>query len=284
VGGTGLGWYDVDAGHGLFKEKGLVESLPCSRMVVSPDQKDLYLKTSNSARRKSVLAYHLAADGSPVRVGEAAGDGTDFTGLGFDSLKITPDGKFLYTIGSNAAIGRIQRRADGSIEYTGTTDLADVIKPLPRKHYEWVSLGITADSKWLYAYCEDYGPVTENFLAVFRRNLQTGELTLQESIFEDKDRLAGQRWAHLYFQPDGTSYLFSGYRQPMVFRVDPQSGRFVERCECPDRQAWSPAHVAFDADHGLFYGTTGGDGVPAWFFALKMESPPREQPKPGGNR
>ena len=160
VGGGGLGWYDVDAASGRFTEKGLVESLPCSRMVVSPDQKDLYLKTSPTARRKCVVAYHLAADGKPVRVGEAGGDGMDFTGLGFDSLKITPDGKFLYTIGANAAIGRIKRHADGSIEYVGTTDLAQIVKPLPRKHYQWVSLGISADSRWLYAYCEDYGPVT----------------------------------------------------------------------------------------------------------------------------
>ncbi len=275
VGGSGLGWYEVDAASGRFTEKGLVESLPCSRMVVSPDQKDLYLKTSPTARRKCVVAYHLTADGKPIRVGEAGGDGIDFTGLGFDSLKITPDGTFLYTIGLNAAIGRIKRHADGSIEYVGTTDLAQIVKPMLRKTYMWVSLGITADSRWLYAYCEDYGPVHENFLAIFRRDLDSGELTLQESVSQDKDPVAGRRWARLWFLPGGTGYLFGGYRAPLVFRVDPQNGRFVDRRECPERQAWSPAHVDFDAEHGLFCGVTGGDAVASWFFVLKMEGQPR---------
>lgn len=277
--GTAMAWYDIDEQTGKLTEKGLVECKPCFHAVVSPDQKDIYLLTNPYARRSVPMAvtwYHLDADGKPVQSGEVAGKGlggsdqTPHDGL----LQISPDGKYLYAIsGADQAIATLERKPSGAIEYKTTTDLSKIGTAESNK-YAWASLLLSPDGKWLYANLMKYSKPADQYIGIFKRNLESGELTLQEAVSGDKQVLANRRgWQCVQFLPNGTGFLGHYDLGLWTFQYDAATGRLENPAPIKETQGYK-ANVAYDLENGFIY--MGGvwiveGGIQDGFRVLKME-------------
>jgi 6-phosphogluconolactonase (cycloisomerase 2 family) len=276
--GTGMAWYDIDPSSGKLTEKGVVECLPCFHAVVSPDQKDLYLLTNPYARRNIKMAvtwYHLDADGKPVPSGEVSGKGmggndqTPHDGL----LQIAPDGKYLYTIsGDDHAVACLERKPSGDIAYKSTTDLSKVVAPA--KKYPWTSMLLSPDGKWLYATLWAYGKPVDNYIGIFKRDLESGELTLQEAVSGEQNVLANRRgWQCAQFLKDGSGFLGHYDLGLWSFKYDTATGRLQNPVDVKETRGYK-ANVAYDLENGFLY--MGGvwiveGGIQDGFRVLKME-------------
>ncbi|MBI3829491.1 MAG: beta-propeller fold lactonase family protein [Planctomycetes bacterium] len=256
----GLAWFEIGA-NGEPVKKG-VAVCPASRQIVAgPDQKDLYLK-SCAGKEDKVYGYRIDADGKPEKTGEVVGKG-----IGASShnrhpglLRITPDGKHLYTISAqDYALACIERKADGGIAYKDATDLEALLKRPPgNDRLQWVSLGISPDGKWVYASVRN-GKPTENVYGVYKRDAETGTLTLQEKVFGDKDRLADQKGWNMVFAPSGTGgYLGSQDGPLMTFKYDASTGKLTEPCVVKETKGRGSPILVFDEKNGFLY-TGGGD-------------------------
>lgn len=256
--GTALAWYDIDDKTGKLTEKGLVECKPCFHAVVSPDQKDLYLLTNPYAKRSvkmTVSWYHLDADGKPVLAGEVEGKGlggsdqTPHDGL----LQIAPDGKHLYVVsGADQAIACLERKPTGEIAHKSTTDLSKIGMAENNK-YAWTSLLLSPDGKWLYANLMKYSKPADQFIATFKRDPASGELTLQDSVSGDKNPLANRRgWQCVQFLPNGTGFLGHYDLGLLAFTYDAATGRLENGAPIKETQGYK-ANVAYDLDNGLIY-------------------------------
>jgi len=277
--GTGMAWYDIDAQSGKLTEKGVVECLPCFHAVVSPDQKDLYLLTNPYARRNikpTVTWYHLDAEGKPVQSGEVTGKGlagsdqTPHDGL----VQISPDGKYIYAIsGEDHAVGCLERKPSGEIAYKSTTDLAKVVAP-PKK-YPWSSMLMSPDGKWLYATLWAYGKPVDNYIGIFKRDAESGDLTLQEALSGEQNVLANRRgWQCAQFLPDGSGFLGHYDLGLWTFKYDAATGRLQNPTDVKETKGYK-ANVAYDLENGLLY--MGGvwiveGGIQDGFRVLKMEA------------
>jgi hypothetical protein len=248
--------------------------------VVSPDQKDIYALTNPYARRSvktAVTWYHLDSEGKPVRSGRVIGKGlngsdqTPHDGV----LQISADGKYLYAIsGDEQAIACLERKPSGEITYKSTTDLAKIGASDKPTKYPWASMFLSPDGKWLYANLWRYSKPVENHCVIFKRNLESGELTLQEDISGDKNVLANRRgWQCVQFLPNGTGFLGHYDLGLWSFTYDAATGRLERPTEVKESQRYK-ANVAYDLDNGFLY--MGGvwileGGIQDGFRVLKME-------------
>lgn len=281
--GTAMAWYDIDEQTGKLTEKGLVECKPCFHAVVSPDQKDIYLLTNPYARslKMTVTGYHLDADGKPVNSGDVAGKGIGYIDQSphDGALQISPDGKYLYAIsGTDQSIACIERKPTGEIAYRSTADLSKIgmsDKPDKPNKYAWTSLLLSPDGKWLYANLMKYAKPADQNIAIFKRNLESGELTLQEAITGEKNVLANRRgWQCVQFLPNGTGFLGHYDLGLWTFTYDAATGRLENPAVIKETQGYK-ANVAYDLDNGFLY--MGGvwiveGGIQDGFRVLKMES------------
>ncbi len=175
-------------------------------------------------------------------------------------LRITPDGKNLYTISAqDYAIACIERKADGGIAFKDATDLEALIKRPPgNDRLQWVSLGISPDGKWVYASVRN-GKPTENAYGIYKRDAETGTLTLQEKVFGDKDRLADQKGWNMVFAPSGTGgYLGSQDGPLMTFKYDASTGKLSDPCVVKETKGRGSPILVLDDKNGFVY-TGGGD-------------------------
>ena len=190
----GLAWYEFDAG-GKPCKKGIVECSASRQVVVGPGQKDLYLKVA-AAAATSCSGTGLPTDGKPAKAGEADGKG-----IGPSSHDCTRASckcrRTARTCIASPARTMLSRASEppapgGAISYRGPVDLTPVAKRDPANdRFQWVSLGISADGRWLYAGIRN-GKPSENFYGIFQRDAATGDLTFRETISGDKDPLANQ--------------------------------------------------------------------------------------------
>ena len=271
----GLAWFELDARTGKPRKQGLVEC-PASRQVaVGPGGRDLYLKACGG-RGDRIFWFRIGEDGKPAKAGEVTGKGIGPSSHGTHPsiLQIAPDGKNLYcTSGEDYAIACIDRKPGGEIAYTGAVDLASVAKPDAENYrYQWVSLGISPDGKWVYAAVRN-GKPTENFYGIFKRDPAAGGLNFQETVCGDKDILANQKAWNMAFAPNGREGYLGSWNGPlMTFRYDPQTGRLSSPRAVQETMGFGSSHLAIDPDHGLLYGAGGDIGsVVGTLFAIKIE-------------
>jgi len=259
----GLAWYEFDAA-GKPCKKGIVECPASRQVVVGPGQKDLYLK-SCGGRGDTLFWYQIAADGKPAKAGEVTGKGIGPSSHGIHPgiLQMSPDGKNLYCVsGEDYAIACIQRAPGGAITYHGPVDLTPVAKRDPANdRYQWVSVGISADSKWLYAGVRN-GKPSENFYGIFQRDPATGDLTFRQTISGDKDPLANQHAWNMVFLPGGGGGFVGSWTGPiMSFSYDPQTGRLANPGLVKDSKAFGSPLLILDAQRGLLYAGGGEIGT-----------------------
>ena len=253
----GLAWYEIDDQTGKPTRKGLIDCLPCEQMVVGPDEKDLYLKTVGGADGK-LLWYRLAADGTPGKAGEVAGRGIGKTGHGecVDSLRLSPDGKHFYCISADDhAIACIDRKPNGEIVYQGAIDLTPVARRDPGNyHYQWATLGISSDGKWVYATLWN-GKPDENVYGIFKRDADTGALSFRESISGGKDKLANLRAWNLVFAPGGTGVFLGSWTGPLLTaRYDAGTGHLSDPAVVKGTEGYGASTLLLDAGNGFLYG------------------------------
>jgi hypothetical protein len=259
----GLAWYEFDAA-GKPSRKGIVEC-PASRQVaVGPGQKDLYLKACG-ARGDRLFWYQIAADGKPAKAGEVTGKGIGPSSHGIHPgiLQMSPDGKNLYCVsGADYAIACIERAPGGAITYHGSADLTPVAKRDPANdRYQWVSVGISADSKWVYAGVRN-GKPSENFYGIFQRDPATGDLTFRQTVSGDKDPLANQHAWNMVFLPGGGGGFVGSWTGPiMSFTCDPQTGRLANAGLVKDTKAFGSPLLILDAQRRLLYAGGGEIGT-----------------------
>ena len=281
--GTAMGWYEINAQVGEPVEKGVVACPPCSQIVVSPDQKDVYVRTVANVKRlePAILWYHLDADGKPVRSGQTRGKGL---GGGHDSnLLMSPDGKSLYSISvKDHAIARIERKPTGEIAYKAAVSMEPAVSVKESTNY-FPSLAITPDGKWLYAAGIGYGAAGS--YGIFKRDSQTGELSHQETVrvAKDKDPIARVLWWRAIFLPDGSGGFLGGLHSLMTFKVDGRTGRLAKLAGF---KGLSGLGLVADRENGLFYEchyTNGHDGSTAILGAMRIgQKPPPKPPLPAG--
>ena len=252
----GLATFDIDPQSGKLARKDVVDCPPSRQIVAGPDGKDLYIKTATSQPDR-VLWFHLGADGKPARAGEALGKGIGPAGHeeSPNVLIAAPDGKHLYCISTtDHAIACIARKPTGEISYSAATDLAPLAPRDPNGYrYQWASLAISPDGKWLYAALWN-GKRDENRIGIFRRDPATGELTLKETLAGDKNPLANLRGWNLAFSPDGTSAFLGNWAGPLLtLRVDPQTGQLSGPTPVAETRGYSSMVLAFDGANGFLY-------------------------------
>ena len=193
-------------------------------------------------------------------------------------LQITADGKYIYAIsGEDQAIACLERKPGGAIEYKSTADLSKIgmaDKPDKPNKYAWTSLLLSPDGKWLYANLMKYAKPADQNIAIFKRNQESGELTLQEAITGEKNVLANRRgWQCVQFLPNGTGFLGHYDLGLWTFQYDPATGRLENPAAIKETQGYK-ANVAYDLDNGFLY--MGGvwiveGGIQDGFRVLKME-------------
>jgi photosystem II stability/assembly factor-like uncharacterized protein len=261
----GLAWYEFDA-TGKPCKKGIVECPASRQVVVGPGQKDLYLKACGG-RGDKLFWYQIAADGKPAKAGEVMGKGIGASSHNAHPgiMQMSPDGKNLYCIsGEDYTIACIQRAPGGAISYRGPVDLTPVAKRDPANgRFQWVSLGISADGRWLYAGVRN-GKPSENFYGIFQRDTATGDLTFRETISGDKDPLANQHAWSTVFLPGGGGGFVGSWTGPIVsFSYDPQTGRLANPGLVKDTKGFGSPLLILDAQRGLLYAGGGEFGTSA---------------------
>jgi 6-phosphogluconolactonase (cycloisomerase 2 family) len=252
----GLASFDIDAATGKLTRKDVTDCPPSQQIVASPDGKNIYVKTAGSQPDK-VLWFRLDAAGKPTRAGEAAGKGIGPTGHGAypNLLVASPDENYLYCISADDhAIACIARKATGEINHVGATDLAGMAPRDPNGYrYQWASLAISPDGKWLYAALWN-GKRDENRCGVFRRDPATGELTLKDTLAGDKFPPANLRGWNLAFAPDGSGAFLGNWTGPvMTLRYDSQTGQLSDPKPVTETKGFSSLVLMLDAANGFLY-------------------------------
>jgi len=271
----GLAWFELDAQTGKPRKQGIVACPASRQVVVGPGEKDLYLKACGGQGGR-LFWYRIDADGKPAKAGEVGGKGIGPSSHSTHPsiLQMAPDGKNLYCIsGEDYAIACIERKPSGEITYKGAVDLAPVAKRNPDNYrYQWVSLGVSPDGKWVYAAVRN-GKPTDNFYGIFKRDPGTGDLSFQETVCADKDKLANQQAWNMVFAPNGAEGYLGSWNGPlMTFRYDPQTGHLSSPRVVQETKGHGSSHLAIDPDHGLLYGAGGEIGtVVGTLFVLKVE-------------
>jgi 6-phosphogluconolactonase (cycloisomerase 2 family) len=279
----GLAWFEIDPQTGLPARKGLVDCPASRQMAVAPEQKDLYLK-SCGGQQDRLFWYRLDAEGKPARAGEVSGKG-----IGANShdrhpsiLRIAPDGKHLYCISAqDYAIACVERKPGGEIAYKGAVDLEPLARRDPDNYrYQWLALGISPDGKWVYASIRN-GKPPENVYGIFKRDPESGALSLQEKVFGDKDRLADMRGWNMVFAPDGSGGYLGSWDGPLLtFRYDPKTGRLTDPAVVQETKGHGSPHLVLDAGNGFLYGGGGDYGmVFDGLFVLKTAGQEAGQPQ-----
>jgi hypothetical protein len=271
---NGLAWYEIDPQTGKPRKKGIVACPASRQMLVGPGQKDLYMKACGG-RADRLFWYRIGAGGEPAKAGEVAGRGIAPSSHSKHPsiLVISPDGANLYCISAaDYAIACIQRKPDGRIAYRGAVDLAPVAKHNPQNDgYQWLSLGISPDGRWLYAAIRN-GKPGENFYGIFKRDPATGDLTFQETIGGDNDPLANQPAWSMVFAPGAAGGYLGNWSGPLLtFQYDARSGHLTHPGAVAGTAGYGCEHTALDAAHGLLYAAGGEVGtVLATLCVLKV--------------
>ena len=265
-------WYQVDPETGRPTEKGLLDakvtafpSVSYEPLVVSPDGKQLYLLAANRAGGSKVVWFQLDASGRPSVGGQVAGEGIGFAAklLGDTSLRISPDGRHLYTIsGDDHKLAILQRGEDGSLKHVKAVDLA-VVAPKPgppdskawNQTFSWPGLAISPDGKFVYVNLWAYGNSQGNVIGLFRRDADSGELTFVEKLKWP----AALKGFSIAFSPDGR-YAYMGHLNgPAVHaRRDPATGRLTPlaafpQTSGPERRGPCIYDMTLDAKAGYAY-------------------------------
>jgi outer membrane protein assembly factor BamB len=273
----GVVWYEIEPVTGKPVEKGRAtctneKDHPVGTMLAAPDGKGIYVTIWSQAAANRLGGFNIAADGKPVYCNEAMGKG--FGG----NMRISPDGKHIYTIGSDHHIACFERQSNGEITHKKAFPLESVT-PGPGGGYYWQEVnlaGMSPDGKWLYAVLfrnmDNHGELKDwynderrkSFFAIFKRDPATGDLTLQEagsshdSTREDF-KLASYRGLNLIFLPGG-GFIVNAVDVLQTFRCDPATGRLSDISDVVlggkcDSYCDPGAPVAFDPPNGFLYGT-----------------------------
>jgi len=255
--------YDIDAQSGMPVEKGStdvtrndgaghpINATWSGMAVASLDQKNLYVTADNV-----ILWYKLDADGGLVKSGELAGKGIGWL------LAIAPDGRHLYGFNDDPvpAIACIECKPSGELAAKSVTLLDPKWKVTHSQGLELEpSISFTPDGKGLYlGYWNSL--VAPSYLAIFRRDPESGQLTMQASgCGNDPDfKLANLRGLKLVFLPDGLSGFACSRSGTLLrsFRRDAATGRLDSITDFPewDRRKLETAPVVFDAKNNLLIG------------------------------
>jgi photosystem II stability/assembly factor-like uncharacterized protein len=294
----GLAWYDLDPQTGKPTKKGVVDCPAARQIVAGPEGKDLYLKACGGEQDK-LFWYRLGAEGKPVKAGEVSGKGIGASTNNAHPciLQMAPDGRHLYAVSArDYAIACIERQPGGEIAYKGSTDLEAVAPRLPAQassaaaekpastrpadragasdRYQWVSLALSPDGRWLYAGVRN-GKPTENYYGIFRRDPRTGALTFQERFSGTKDRLANLRAWSMVFAGDGVGGWLGSLADPIVsFSYDARTGRLSNARVVKETQGHGAPYLLFDAPHGFLYSGGGDYGIVGYgLVVLKVDKP-----------
>jgi hypothetical protein len=288
VNDAAMAWYDLDAKNGNPKLKGIVPCPAVWQAIVGPGQQDIYFKSGAQASqsRDSILWFRLDATGKPVYSGSVNGTGIAGIGWGGNYITLSPDSKFLYCISPvDYAVACIARNTTtGAITYVKSTSLTPALASHP--YYTWNTLAISPDGKWLYVYEWDYGTVDKNFVAIYKRDLSTGDITYQETITGDVDAVASRKDAGLVFFPDNSGFLAGMGMGLTYFEINPANGHLENTVEASDVAS---THISIiDSAKGFLYGWSGSEHyTPGIFtfkcdpFALAAVEQPRAQVKAG---
>ncbi len=180
-------WYDRDpvSGSLTFRDN-LVDPIPdtpfpelasASAVAVSPDGRNLYV-TAWETSSLIVLARDEASFAPSfvqmLAQGKAGVDGLD----GASSVEVSPDGRNVYATGSRDDVASFARDPeDGTLTFLGVAAGSGGIA------FE-SAVAISPDGRRLYVGANEVPQCCWDALSVFGRDLETGELTLLESVPE----------------------------------------------------------------------------------------------------
>ncbi|MCG3179686.1 MAG: hypothetical protein BIFFINMI_02027 [Phycisphaerae bacterium] len=250
-GGSAMHWYEVDPATGKPTEKGSAKCPGiCGAVIVSPDGKDLYVKALRGA---GLIGFHLGDTGEPAQVASLNGRGLErcVWGLSTRALCVSPDGKFVYGItASPMTIGLLDRKETGEVVYKKTFEQPE--GPFAKK-YDWVSLVITPDGKWLYASVLGYGKATDNLYVIYNRDPATGELTSRE-VLEQTTMGCGVKGWNVMFLPDGSGGYWTHCHGLAAFARDAQTGRIKRTGMLKEAPVIAPGTMVWDRENGFLYG------------------------------
>jgi hypothetical protein len=256
--GLGLFWYKVaaDGSSQLLGRQRCDAGTP----TLSADGKSLYLQANFTG---AVYRYALADDGTPAQAEKVAGAGL------FGKGPLSSDGRWLYSLSlKDHSIGRVGAKDDGTLAYGGALDFSQWIKPVGEVRNSMMA--ISPDGRHAYAALWGYG-VRENgkfknynALAVFNRDIHSGELTFAE-MNPAEPRMANMET--LLFRPDGkTAYYVSGNESSGDcvgwLTCDPETGRLTFGGAVPE--ASNGTTLAWSSATGTLYAPTwkiGNSGV-----------------------
>lgn len=261
VDSRGLHCLDADAATGKLTEKAKLDIPIASGLVVSPDQKNLYLLLR---QKRMVVRYRLDTDGIPEQAEE-----TVFKDAANDvnNLTLSGDGRVLYGVSNEGEGGRISYlncivvNAEGTMVYKGKYSLAKLTEgiewPQGKWGYGWGrGFGMSPDGLHCYADFCNYGGADAR-LAVFKRNAANSEVAFLGRC-EDSTTPTMCRIVAYLFEPDGlTGYFASGTECAgnVVgwFTRDPASGKLTLGGVIKETKGSGPCALWLDAENGFLY-------------------------------
>jgi 6-phosphogluconolactonase (cycloisomerase 2 family) len=192
--------------------------------------KDGKLGAASAFRSKALILFSRDPEtGALTEIDHAGGADKPMAGLGFciDNV-FSPDGKFVYAVGSDSIV--CFKIADGKLAQIETlTEPVEAddrrIRKVPRMSGAR-GVAITPDGKNLLTSWNGSGTVM-----VHSRNLESGKLTLLQSISNGAGADAGlQGVMHVTVSPDGAfAYTaggrFGGENAVCAFSIEPKTGR-----------------------------------------------------------
>ena len=180
-------------------EGGVVNGLGGSISVtVSPDGKHVYAAGYDD---DAIAVFERNVSTGALNFVEAKVNGGGISGLdGANSVTVSPDGKHVYAAGRlDSAVVVFQRSAvSGTLAFVhAQQDGVSGVDGLD----EAMEVSVSPDGK--HAYSVSSG---DNAVAVFSRNVSTGELTFLEAEFDGEMGVEGLNWANsITVSPDGRS-------------------------------------------------------------------------------
>ncbi len=248
---SALAWYDIEKDTGKPVEKGRLDIKVgwSGSLIADPEGKNLYL--SGDGR---VYWYKIAANGALEKAGEIKGKG-----IGWTTLRMSPDGKNLYSLlATERAIAIIDRQPTGEIAWKSSLALepATPIKPDPLASK---LCGISPDGKWVYACLWAHD---DPIILTCRRDPATGALTIQETgsgmnSTRADFRIANYRDLNIFFLPSGVGgFIGNSVGVLQSFKFDTATGKLTGFADVDELQkkCASCASLALDAESGLLYG------------------------------
>ena len=271
-----LACYDIDPATGKPAPNGAdipVKVDWAGSLTADREGKNLYLWG-----QAKLLWFKIGPDGKPELAGEVAGNG--FPHWPSSSLYLTPDGKHIYCAdGPSFSIACVERKPDGSVSLKKNISL-DVIDK-GRAKAPAASVFGSPDGKWVYVSLFR-GENPGCSLGIFKRDAETGDLTLQESgSGNDSTRsdlkLANLGGLNMVFLPDGTGGYAGTTAGALLqtFRCDPTTGHISDVMDITavDYRQFSSAALLLDGKKGVLYGT-GGNGTAQALWSLTAQRPP----------